>query len=578
VEIRKAIPASPGIVIGRALVLDGTRDRVLRKYVAPEFVESELARLDRALGEARTEIASLAEQQGGVSDVQRILHTHLALLQDDEIRSGFVSGVQDHGFTPEYAVSRVMGRYIKAFEGMEDDLLSTRQSDLHDIEKCVLRHLGAMEDKGVLGDVEEPVVIVAHDLTPAQTVTLDPAMVSGFVTEVGGPTSHTAIVARSMGIPAVVGLRGALSLVSSGEMVILDGSAGEVLVRPDDATARRYLERADRLGAEDEKDSREAELPAVSRDGIAFQVLANIEFSWELDRLSPELIEGVGLFRTEFLYLQSARDALREEHHVEAYTRAADVLNGGHLTIRTLDLGSDKSPPDLGFDREPNPALGCRALRFCFEHEELFQVQLRAILRVSAGRQVRVMFPMVTSLEEVERAKGLLDRARSSLREQGVPFDESMPVGIMVEVPAAALVARELAEHVDFFSIGSNDLIQYTLAVDRGNQRVASLYTPAHPAVLRLVRMVVDAAAEAGIGVSLCGEMAVDADLPILLVGLGLRSFSVAPGAIPRLRRVLRTVTTGQARELADEALRLPSASAVNDLLRRHSEGGPDRP
>ncbi len=572
--IKKGIGVSPGVAIAEALVLDSGQYKIRRKYIHPEQVEGELERLDRAIESAQEEVSDFVEQQKRDNpEIHRIIETHLAFLQDEEIRSGLVSGVKEHGFTPEYAVSRVMGRYIKVFENMQDGIFSTRFSDLHDVEKRLLKHLLGGKEREDLSGITETRVIVARDLTPTQTAALDTSMVAGFATEVGGQTSHTAIVAKSLGIPAVVGIGKLVKDVSVGDLLIIDGTEGVVLINPDEDEVDRYREKSRSFGIYEEIVTKDSALPAVSTDGTPFTVLGNIEFPWEIKNLVKGHADGVGLFRTEFLYLDSLARATSEEAHYEIYSNMVSAVLGQVVTIRTLDLGSDKSPPDFGVGMEANPALGCRSLRFSFVREDLFVTQLRAILRASVNKNVKLMFPLVTSVAELRRARGILSRTMDELRKEGIPFNEDIPVGIMVEVPSAVLIADSLAKEVDFFSIGSNDLIQYALAVDRVNERVAHLYEPAHPAILRLLKMTIDAAAKAEIEVSLCGEMATDPKLAVLLVGLGLTRFSVTPGDIPELKKVLRSVAIVDAKKVAEAALTLATAEEVLNHLKAEVPG-----
>lgn len=567
--VKKGIGASPGIAIAQAVVLNGEPERVHRGYVSSDRVAEEVVRLGEAFASAKREVQELLEtQKDAKPEIHRIIQTHLVFLEDEEIRSDVTHGIENDGFTAEYAVARVMGRYVKAFEQMKDDTLSSRFSDLRDVEKRLLRNLGRGQGED-LSRIAEPSVLVARDLTPSQTAVLDTSMVRGFATEVGGTTSHTAIVARSLGIPAVVGVGSLLERVSAGDTLILDGHEGRVLVDPGEETLRDYREKSRSLGLYEAHLAEESALDTVSTDGVEFKVLGNIEFPWEVKHLQRNHADGVGLFRTEFLYLNSLGRAADEETHVASYLSVVNECAGRPVTIRTLDMGSDKMPEDANLEAEPNPALGARSLRFSRARQDLFAVQLRAILRVSHEASVRVMFPMVSSLEELSFARESLQRAKEELRSQGVPFDDELPVGIMIEVPSAALLAEELAREVDFFSIGSNDLIQYTLAVDRVNERVAEYYQPAHPAVLRLLRTVLETGRRSGIEVSLCGEMASDKELAVLLAGLGLTSFSVTPGAIPKLKRVLRSISVEDATRVAKDALALTRTDEILGLLRR---------
>jgi phosphotransferase system enzyme I (PtsI) len=404
------------------------------------------------------------------------------------------------------------------------------------------------------------VILVARDLSPSQTANLDRSKVRGFATDAGGRTSHTAIVARALEIPAVVGLGDITTDVSGGDWVIIDGNRGLVIVSPDEATVKKY-EGREREYHEIELHLAELrDLPAVTKDGQAVTLYGNIEFPEEVTGSLNGGAEGIGLYRTEFLYLREQMRSPSEAEHFEAYMRAIHLLGDRPLVIRTLDLGADKFPPEAGGYMEKNPFLGSRSLRYCFQHPELLQTQLRAILRASHFGKVRILLPMVSTLQELRRAKEFIAHAKAELAAEEIPFAAQVDVGAMIEVPSAALIADELAMESDFFSIGTNDLIQYTLAVDRGNPRVAELYSPAHPAILRLLRNVLDAGKKNGIDVAMCGEMSGDIDYTMLLLGLGLRIFSVSPIMLPELKKLIRSVTVEQCERIAAEAMRMDDA------------------
>jgi len=569
-EIKKGIPVSGGVVIGPALVLDSERFRIHQKYVQRGDVAAELERYDRAVERVCQEILDVKKQVADnlPTDIGRIIETHLSILRDPHLQREIRESIETNLYTAERSVSRTLRRYIKAFKGMKDDYFSQRFEDIYDIEKRLLRVLlgDSRED---IGSLREKVVIVARDLTPSETVALDREKVIGLVMETGGLTSHTAIMARSMKIPSVVGLGSIVDDVSGGDTVLIDGNEGIVIIGPDDRTIRRFEAKLQSLAAERSELEKLSRLPAVTQDGVSIRIFGNIEFPRDVDDALACDAEGIGLFRTEFLFMGQGT-APTEQAHIDAYQRAIRALGGKPITIRTLDFGADKEVGSLAPPlNEANPFLGCRSIRYSFERLDLFVPQLRAILRASAYGPVRILFPMISSLEEVQRAKFLLDGAKRDLAREGIPFDERIPTGAMIEIPSAVVIADLLAREVDFFSIGTNDLIQYTLAVDRVNERVAKLYQPTHPAVIRLLKTVADAGRKRGIGVSMCGEMPTDGVLAVLLIGLEYEEFSVTPSAILNLKRVVRSIRLEDAKKIARRALSLPTSDAVLQYARR---------
>jgi phosphotransferase system enzyme I (PtsI) len=452
------------------------------------------------------------------------------------------------------------------FRATGDEVLVQRATDLQDVGQRVIRLLAGRAE-GSLARLARPCIVLAHELTPSDTATLGKSQVLGLCTAIGGATSHTAILARALGLPAVVGLGTALLAVAEGTTVIVDGTAGQLRLAPDEPTVAAY--RASQAAAAEEKAAAQtaAALPAVTRDGRRVEVAANVGDAEGARQALAQGAEGVGLLRTEFLYLDRAT-APGEDEQVAAYTAVAEALQGLPVIVRTLDIGGDKPAPYLDLGQELNPFLGWRAIRYCLDQPEFFKVQLRAVLRAAADHNLKLMFPMIATLEEVQRALSLLDEARAELEAAGRPHAARIETGIMVEVPAAALMADRLAREVDFFSIGTNDLAQYTLAADRTNARVASLADPLHPAVLRLVKQVIDAGHSAGRWVGMCGEMAGQPEAIPILLGLGLDEFSMSPAAIPRAKQILRGLSRHDAQVIAGRALDLDSAGAVRDAMR----------
>jgi phosphotransferase system enzyme I (PtsI) len=574
-EIKRGIAVSPGVAIAPALLLDTEWFRIPRRTVESALVEDEVARLRQALADAARETretqaavnAKLGEQYGA------IFGAHALMLGDPALARETESLVRGQRFAAEYAVSRVMRKYAKALESIDDAYMAGRVSDLFDLEKRILRSLlGRRREQ--LQQLSEPVVVLAHDLTPSETAALDVKHVHGFATEAGGRTSHTAIVAGMLEIPAVVGLGPLTTDVSGGDVVIVDGHQGLLILDPDEETLGRY-ERARRNYRRQEQRllGELRDLPAQTKDGVRITLLGNIEFPHEAGHALERGAEGVGLYRTEFLYL--GRDSNpTEEEHFEAYVTVLRTLGPDRpMVIRTLDLGADKFHVRGGGPRrqERNPFLGLRSVRLCLENLPLFKTQLRAILRASAFGDVRVMFPMISTVLELRQCKMLLAEVKEDLEEEGVAFNARLPVGTMIEVPSAAVLAETLAREVDFFSIGTNDLIQYTLAADRNNEAVAGLYNPGDPAVLRLIHGVLRAAEKQKINVNVCGEMSGEPWYALLLVGMGLRRLSASPHTLPEVKKLIRSVATDEAAAVAQEAMRLETGRDVNNYLREQT-------
>jgi phosphotransferase system enzyme I (PtsI) len=471
----------------------------------------------------------------------------------------------------EYAVDLVFRRRLKTIRKIRDEFFASRDKDILDVERRVRRILTGKH----LGDLEHiarEIVLVARDLTPSQTALLPKRWVKGIVTEAGGKTSHTALIARGMGIPAVVGARGLLPEINGGDLLAVDGSKGRIIVDPDDETLGRLRDLQRKLHSAEEVMRRElSTVPAETPDGHRIRVNANIESPAEAAEVSSLGAEGVGLFRTEFLWVSQPNPT--EEDHFSAYRKAVTDLKGKPLTVRTFDFGADKVFVNLGGPAEKNPSLGCRSIRLSLRHPDLLKTQIRAILRASDLGTVKMMFPMIATLHEVRQVKAIVAEVMDELHKAGVPFDEEMEVGAMVEVPSAALIAEALAKELDFLSLGTNDLIQYTLAVDRVNENVADLYQPCHPSVLKLVGDVIRAGEEAGIPVSMCGEMSGDVRYTPLLLGMGLKEFSVAPRAVLDVKRIIRSVSMKRAREIAAEAMRFREASETEAFLDETVQG-----
>jgi phosphotransferase system enzyme I (PtsI) len=570
-EIKQGIPASPGVAIGPAFVLDAERIRIPDKFIERGSYPDEIARLRAALegaaNAARQNEKVMTEKVG--KEYGAIFGAHALMAEDPALRTEMEAMIRDHGFTAEYSVSKVMSKRVRVLESLNQPYFKDRTTDLHDLEQQILKLLqGGRQEP--LHHLRAPVVLLAHDLTPSEVANLDHRFILGFATEAGGKTSHTAIMAGVFGIPAIVGLGRFLTEVSGGDKVIIDGTKGVIVIDPDEETLNRFeLAQRDFTSTERELAALR-DLPAVTKDGTLIHLYGNIEFPEEVRKCFEKGCVGVGLYRTEFLYLGKVSDPTEDEHYA-AYRQVVSML-GKHrsVTVRTLDVGADKFSSVSNQDAERNPFLGVRSLRICLRNLQLFKTQLRAILRASAEGDVRIMFPMVSTVHELRQSKMILGDVMDDLEEQGIPFNRRLAIGTMIEVPSAALIADILAKEVNFFSIGTNDLIQYTMAADRTNENVAELYNAGDPSVLRLIDRIVSAAGQSRnpVEVCVCGEMSGDPLYTMLLVGLGIRSLSATPHHIPEVKRLIRSITLDDAIKVARGALALETARDVNNYLR----------
>lgn len=567
-EIKKGIAVSPGIAIAKALVIDSEDYRIPRRVILPSQKDAEISRVRLAFKDAITELNSLESEQSQMkeSDIKDIFAVHLRFLRDKSLRKKITDLIESEVYTAEYAVSSTLRDIASHFAKIKDPYISERAADIYDIEKRLLKHLLGKKREDVAHLTEE-VVIVAHELSPTQTAGFDKTFVKGMATDAGGRTSHTAIVARSLGIPAVVALEDVTANLSGGDVVIIDGNRGVVIINPDEDTIRQHEQYALEFSRLEHELDAIKDMPSETRDGVKISLLGNIEFPDESQMVVEKGGMGLGLYRTEFLYLYSETEPTEEDHY-EAYAETIRIMAGRPIIIRTMDLGADKYTQSKRFQPEPNPFLGLRSIRFCLQNLSMFKTQLRAILRASVLGDVRVMFPLITSLQELRQAKMIMRDVMEDLDEYGVPYNQDVPIGIMIETPSAALMAATLARDADFFSIGTNDLIQYTLAVDRGNERVSSLYSAADPAVLRLIRTVVQDAYKAQINCSVCGEMASEPEFVMLLLGLGVRTFSVAPPMIPEIKQIIRSVTVESCNVIARKVLTMNAERQIINYLR----------
>jgi phosphoenolpyruvate-protein phosphotransferase (PTS system enzyme I) len=564
----QGIAVSPGVAIGEALVMDNEGFRIPRRFVSRDAVDDELERLDKAIGAASIELAGHREAVAGELGEKygAIFDAHLQMLQDSKLRSELDDMIRHRHYSPEYAVSRTLRRYAQVFQRLESPHLAERANDIFDIEKRLLRHLLGRRREGI-AHLTSPVLVLAHNLTPSETANLDRRYVRGFVTEVGGPGSHTAIVAEALEIPAVVGTGPFLADVSGGDLVIIDGDQGLVVLQPDEETLARYRHEVEEIRTLAARLESLRDLPAETADGVRLQLFGNIEFPYEVQHCVERGADGIGLYRTEFLYLGSEIEPT-EEVHFRAYSQVVQAMGQKPVIIRTFDLGADKVPHLPPPEDERNPCLGLRSIRLALRHLTMFRTQLRAALRASALGNLRIMFPLISTLLELRQAKMVLADVMEDLDERGVEFNRNVPIGMMVEVPAAVIMIDRFVEEVDFLSIGTNDLIQYTLAVDRSNKDVVGLYNPADPSVLRLIAMAIEAADRKQVPINMCGQMSGNTAYTMLLLGMGLRQFSVTPSAVPEIKHVLRHVTIPQCRAIVGRVMSMENARDITNFVR----------
>lgn len=573
----RGLGVSPGIAMGESSLSERVVFTSRREPISEHQVEDELKRLQRALDRTRQELKELKEHvREMVGDEQAfIFDAHLMMLDDQMLLTSLEKVITEEKVRAEWAISRVNSHFQNLFDSLTDEYFQQRKTDLSDVLARIYRNLERKRNRKEESD--KPAVLVAHELLPSEVaINISRRKIIGIALDMGGQTSHTAILARSLGIPAVVGLRDISLQVKNGDFIIVDGTDGEVIVNPTPAIRREFQSKKERYEAYQRELKKIARLKPETLDGVRFRPLANIELPEEVEAAFSYGAEGIGLFRSEFIYLQ--RPSLpSEEDHLAIYEKMARSTHPRPVYIRTIDIGGEKSLPQLNIEKEPNPALGLRAIRFSLRNRELFRTQIRAILRASVRKNVRLMVPMITEVEEVVELKRIIAGLKDELRSQKIRFDEDIPVGVMIEVPAAAAMIDSLIRELDYVSIGTNDLIQYYLAVDRGNESVSYLFKPHHPAVLRLLQQVIKTANENGKEVTVCGEMAADPLSAIILLGLGLRTFSMNPIFIPRVKKALRAVELKTAEAAVAEALQLKTAKEIEEfmieaILRRHPE------
>ncbi len=570
-EIKKGIAASPGITIAEAMILDSEDYRIPRRSIEDSQRMDEVSRVRNAFKEAIRELSELEapKQEAKAGKIKDIFAVHLRFLHDRSLRKEVTDLVYSQSVSAEYAVSTVFRKIANHFtNNVKDTYISERAADIYDIERRLLRLLLGHRREDV-NHLRKEVVIVTRELSPTQTAGFDRKYIRGIATDAGGRTSHSAIVARSLGIPAVVALEDFTESVRSGDMVIIDGNQGIVIVDPNEATLSEYRQSLLKFTAFEEKLDTIREKEPITRDGVRIYLLGNIEFPNESNVVLEKGGDGIGLYRTEFMYLNRSADSdPTEQEHYEAYAQTIKAFQGRPVVIRTVDLGADKHTQNQRFVKEPNPFLGLRSIRYCLENIRMFKIQLRAILRASALGHVKIMFPLITNLQELHQAKLVLRDVMEDLEEESIAYDKNLEVGIMIETPAAALSAVSLGRESAFFSIGTNDLTQYTLAVDRGNELVSTLYSPVEPAVIRLIRMVIQDGHRHHIDVSICGEMASEPEYVMLLLGLGIRTLSMTPPMIPEIKQLIRSVSMEECNRVARKVLSINTERQITSFLR----------
>jgi len=569
----KGIGASPGVAVGHAFILDRKRVRTPKLRLAEAEVEPERMRMRTALELSDRQLAELKDQitRSEGHDHALILEAHRLMLHDPMLVDEVDKLIVEDRINAEWAVRRVARKLKHLFDNIPDEYFRERRSDVDYVADRVVRNLmGQVVDEEV--EIPAEAIVVAHDLSPSDAAMMARSgRVAGFITDLGGQTSHTAIVARARETPAVVGAGKASEQISPGDLVALDGSSGVILVNPTTDQLALFRE-AQRVQHQSEQLAlRSKDLPATSVDGYRIRLNGNMEFLEEIPSLLAHGAEGIGLYRTEFMFLDR-KNVPSEEEHYRAYKQVLEAMGGRPVTIRTLDLGGDKVPSKTKHEKEPNPAMGLRAIRYCLAHRELFRTQLRALLRASAHGSLRLMFPLISGLSELREARSELEACRTELSRAGVPMGKRFPVGIMVETPSAALIADRLAQEAEFFSVGTNDLIQYTLAIDRQNRDVAYLYKPLHLSVLRSIQNIVSAAKAAGIPVSMCGEMGGDPIYALVLLALGFDELSMTAGQIPVVKNILRSASRSEAQTLLNAAMELTTAEEIERYIRTEME------
>ncbi|WP_288062656.1 phosphoenolpyruvate-protein phosphotransferase PtsI [Rodentibacter caecimuris] len=561
------IPASPGIVFGKALVLKEEKIVLDTKSISDDQIETEIARFYEGRNAAVEQLNSIKDRAFASLGEEKaaIFEGHLMILEDEELEEEIIDYLRSHKVNAGVAASKIIDQQVAMLSEIDDEYLKERAGDIRDIGNRLIKNILGMHIVD-LGDINEESILVAYDLTPSETAQLNLEKVLGFITDIGGRTSHTSIMARSLELPAIVGTNNVTEKVNTGDFLILDAVNNKVYINPTEAQINELKSLEAKLAEEKAELAKLKDLPAVTLDGHKVEVVANIGTIRDCDGANRNGAEGVGLYRTEFLFMD--RDQLpTEEEQFIAYKEVVEAMDGRLVVLRTMDIGGDKDLPYLDLPKEMNPFLGWRAIRIALDRREILHAQLRAVLRASAFGKLAVMFPMIISVEEIRELKSVIETLKAELRAEAKAFDENIQIGVMVETPSAAVNAKFLAKEVDFFSIGTNDLTQYTLAVDRGNELISHLYNPMQPSVLGLIKQVIDASHAEGKWTGMCGELAGDERATLLLLGMGLDEFSMSAISVPRIKKLIRSVNFQEVKELASKALEKPTASEIEQLI-----------
>ncbi len=561
------IPASPGIVFGKALVLKEEKIIIDNQKISEDQIDAEIARFYEGRTAAVAQLSSIRDRalKSLGEDKAAIFEGHLMILEDEELEEEIIGYIRSNKANAAAAASKIIDQQVEMLSEIDDEYLRERAGDIRDIGNRLLKNILGMHIVD-LGEINEEAILVAYDLTPSETAQLNLDKVLGFITDIGGRTSHTSIMARSLELPAIVGTNNVTEQVNTGDYLILDAVNNAVYVNPTREQIEKLKAQQVQLAEEKAELAKLKDLPALTLDGHRVDVVANIGTIRDCDGADRNGAEGVGLYRTEFLFMD--RDSLpSEEEQFQAYKEVVEAMNGRIVVLRTMDIGGDKELPYLNLPKEMNPFLGWRAVRIAMDRREILHAQLRAVLRASAFGKLAVMFPMIISVEEIRELKSVIETLKQELRNEGKAFDENIQVGVMVETPSAAVNAKFLAKEVDFFSIGTNDLTQYTLAVDRGNEMISHLYNPMSPSVLGLIKQVIDASHAEGKWTGMCGELAGDERATLLLLGMGLDEFSMSAISVPRIKKLIRNVNYADAKALAEKALQVPTAAEIEQLV-----------
>ncbi|MFH1384441.1 MAG: phosphoenolpyruvate--protein phosphotransferase [Candidatus Omnitrophota bacterium] len=571
-KMLKGIGVSPGVAIGPVIVLHAEDLTVQKRSIDEKNIPNEIALFEDALTKTRAELLGIRKQIA--KDIGRdhsdIFTAHLLILEDRTLIEEVIARLKEEKVNVEYVFSSILQKYIIAFSHINDEYLKERTADIKDVGRRVLANLLGKPQE-VLSSITEPTTLVSHDFSPSETAMMRKEKVIGFATDVGGPTSHTAIMARSLEIPAVVGLATISKEISKGDTLIIDGNHGIVIINPDEETIQKYHGEEEKFVAYTHELDKLKDVAAITTDNVEITLAANIESPLEIQSVIAHGAQGIGLYRTEYFYMNRT-DLPTEDEQYMAYRQVAEEMLPHAVVIRTLDLGGDKFASALDMPQEMNPSLGWRAIRFCLERVDIFKVQLRAILRASAHGNLKIMYPMITIVTELRRANALVEEVKAELKRENIPFDEAIKIGAMIETPSAAIISDLLAHEVSFFSIGTNDLIQYALAVDRINEKIAYLYDPASPAILRLIKQVVDNAHAHNISVGMCGEMGAEATLTMLIIGLGVDAISASPFLVPKIKKAILSVSIEKAREIANKCLTFATGSEVRNYLNEQGQ------